>query len=44
MAVAELRAKGVPFRSDIVSGPGGRQAVLDDPAGNPVELFEPAGR
>jgi catechol 2,3-dioxygenase-like lactoylglutathione lyase family enzyme len=40
--VARLRATGVEFRSDIVTGPGGRQIVLDDPAGNPVELFEPA--
>ncbi|GIE97544.1 VOC family protein [Paractinoplanes rishiriensis] len=43
-AVAKLRAAGVPFRSDVVTGPGGRQIVLDDPAGNPVELFQPAGR
>jgi catechol 2,3-dioxygenase-like lactoylglutathione lyase family enzyme len=41
--VARLRAHGVSFRSDIVAGPGGRQIVLDDPAGNPVELFQPAG-
>jgi catechol 2,3-dioxygenase-like lactoylglutathione lyase family enzyme len=41
--VARLRAAGVPFRSEVVSGPGGRQIVLDDPAGNPVELFQPAG-
>ena len=41
--VALLRDKGVVFRSDVVSGPGGRQIVLDDPAGNPVELFQPAG-
>jgi catechol 2,3-dioxygenase-like lactoylglutathione lyase family enzyme len=41
--VARLRDKGVPLRSDVVSGPGGRQIVLDDPAGNPVELFQPAG-
>jgi catechol 2,3-dioxygenase-like lactoylglutathione lyase family enzyme len=41
--VARLRAAGVVFRSDVVSGPGGRQIVLDDPAGNPVELFQPAG-
>jgi catechol 2,3-dioxygenase-like lactoylglutathione lyase family enzyme len=41
--VARLRGEGVPFRSDVVSGPGGRQIVLDDPAGNPVELFQPAG-
>ena len=39
--VARLRDAGVGFRSEIVSGPGGKQAVLDDPAGNPVELFEP---
>ena len=42
--VDRLRRAGVPFRSDVVSGPGGRQIVLDDPAGNPVELFQPAGR
>jgi catechol 2,3-dioxygenase-like lactoylglutathione lyase family enzyme len=41
--VARLRAEGVVFRSEVVSGPGGRQIVLDDPAGNPVELFQPAG-
>jgi catechol 2,3-dioxygenase-like lactoylglutathione lyase family enzyme len=41
--VARLRAAGVPYRSDDVTGPGGRQIVLDDPAGNPVELFQPAG-
>jgi catechol 2,3-dioxygenase-like lactoylglutathione lyase family enzyme len=41
--VARLRAAGVRFRSDIVSGPGGRQIVLDDPSGNPIELFQPAG-
>ncbi|GAA0502713.1 glyoxalase [Paractinoplanes deccanensis] len=41
--VARLRSEGVTFRSDVVSGPGGRQIVLDDPAGNPVELFQPAG-
>jgi catechol 2,3-dioxygenase-like lactoylglutathione lyase family enzyme len=40
--VARLRAAGVPFRNDIVSGPGGRQILLVDPAGNFVELFEPA--
>src|SRR5215211_3809288 len=41
--VARLRAAGLSFRNDIVSGPGGRQIVLDDPAGNPIELFQPAG-
>ena len=36
-----LSAAGIRFRSEIVHGPGGAQVVLDDPAGNPVELFEP---
>jgi catechol 2,3-dioxygenase-like lactoylglutathione lyase family enzyme len=40
--VERLRAAGVAFRGDIVKGPGGSQAVLDDPSGNPVELFQPA--
>jgi catechol 2,3-dioxygenase-like lactoylglutathione lyase family enzyme len=39
---ARLRARGVKFRSDIVTGPGGAQIVLDDPSGNPIELFQPA--
>lgn len=38
--VASLRAAGVVFRNDIVSGPGGRQILCEDPAGNCVELFE----
>ncbi len=42
--VARLRAAGVRFRNDIVTGPGGRQTLLEDPAGNPVELFTPADR
>ncbi|HZB29523.1 MAG TPA: VOC family protein [Streptosporangiaceae bacterium] len=41
--VARLRADGVPFRNDIVTGPGGKQILVEDPAGNVVELFEPAG-
>lgn len=40
-AVDALRARGVPFRHDIVTGVTVRQALLDDPSGNPVELFEP---
>jgi catechol 2,3-dioxygenase-like lactoylglutathione lyase family enzyme len=40
--VAELKAAGVTFRNEVVIGPGGRQIVLDDPSGNPVELFQPA--
>ena len=42
--VARLRAGGVRFRNDIVTGPGGSQILLQDPAGNLVELFQPAGR
>jgi catechol 2,3-dioxygenase-like lactoylglutathione lyase family enzyme len=41
--VQRLRDAGLTFRNDIVSGPGGRQILLDDPAGNPIELFQPAG-
>jgi catechol 2,3-dioxygenase-like lactoylglutathione lyase family enzyme len=40
--VARLRAEGVRFRNDIVTGPGGKQILIEDPAGNVVELFEPA--
>ncbi len=40
--VEQLRAAGTHFRNDIVSGAGGKQILLDDPSGNPVELFEPA--
>lgn len=40
--VEGLRARGVRFRSDVVSGPGGRQIQLLDPDDNPIELFEPA--
>jgi catechol 2,3-dioxygenase-like lactoylglutathione lyase family enzyme len=42
--VARLRAAGVRFRNDIIRGPGGKQIVLDDPSGNPIELFQPASR
>jgi catechol 2,3-dioxygenase-like lactoylglutathione lyase family enzyme len=42
--VARLREAGLAFRNDIVTGPGGKQILLDDPAGNPIELFEPARR
>jgi catechol 2,3-dioxygenase-like lactoylglutathione lyase family enzyme len=38
----KLRKANVKFRNDIVAGPGGRQTVIEDPSGNPVELFEPA--
>jgi catechol 2,3-dioxygenase-like lactoylglutathione lyase family enzyme len=40
--VARLRAAGLSFRNDIVRGPGGQQILLDDPSGNPIELFQPA--
>ena len=39
--VDRLRAAGVQFRSDIVTGPGGSQILLDDPSGNAIELFQP---
>ena len=42
--VERLRAEGVRFRNDIVTGPGGKQILLEDPSGNPIELFQPAGR
>ena len=40
--VEALKKAGVKFRNEIVGGPGGRQILLEDPSGNPVELFEPA--
>src|SRR6478752_2428273 len=40
--ITRLRAAGVHFRNDIVTGPGGQQVLLEDPAGNPIELFVPA--
>lgn len=39
--VRDLREAGVPFRNDIVTGIGGKQVLIEDPSGNPVELFEP---
>ena len=39
--VETLRSAGAHFRNDIVIGNGGKQILLDDPAGNPIELFEP---
>ena len=38
--VERLRSAGVTFRNDIIKGPGGSQIVLDDPSGNPIELFQ----
>jgi catechol 2,3-dioxygenase-like lactoylglutathione lyase family enzyme len=39
--VAQLREDGARFRNDIVTGVGGKQILVEDPAGNPIELFEP---
>jgi catechol 2,3-dioxygenase-like lactoylglutathione lyase family enzyme len=41
--VARLRSAGVEFRNDVVTGPGGSQILIQDPSGNVVELFQPAG-
>ncbi len=40
-AVRDLRAAGARFRNDIVTGVGGKQILLEDPSGNPIELFQP---
>ena len=40
--VERLRDAGLSFRNEIVSGPGGRQILVDDPSGNPIEIFQPA--
>jgi glyoxylase I family protein len=42
--IAELQKTDVRFRNEIESGPGGRQIQIEDPDGNPIELFEPGGR
>ena len=39
--VEQLRAQGAHFRGEVISGVGGKQALLEDPSGNPIELFEP---
>ena len=39
--VASLKAAGVPFRNEVITGPGGRQTLCEDPSGNVVELFQP---
>lgn len=41
--VATLKAAGAGFRNDIVRGPGGAQILVEDPSGNPIELFQPRG-
>lgn len=40
--VERLRAAGLEFRNDIITGPGGSQSLLEDPSGNVVKLFQPA--
>lgn len=42
--VQKLTQSGARFRSEIVSGPGGKQVLVDDPSGNPIELFESSGQ
>ena len=42
--VDKLKRSGVGFRGEIVSGPGGKQILVNDPSGNPVEVFEPVDR
>ena len=42
--VTALKNAGLPFRNEIETGPGGRQIQIEDPDGNPIELFEPARR
>lgn len=41
--VERLGAAGLSFRNDVVTGPGGKQILVDDPSGNPIELFQSAG-
>lgn len=43
VTIAALQAAGAHFRSEVVTGPGGRQVLVEDPSGNPVELFQPQG-
>jgi catechol 2,3-dioxygenase-like lactoylglutathione lyase family enzyme len=40
--IARLKREGVPFRNDVVTGPGGQQVLVQDPSGNLIELFQPA--
>jgi glyoxylase I family protein len=42
--IAELKERGMRFRNDMEIGPGGKQIQIEDPDGNPIELFEPAER
>jgi catechol 2,3-dioxygenase-like lactoylglutathione lyase family enzyme len=42
--VAKLKASGARFRSDVITGQGGKQILIEDPSGNPIELFQPFSR
>jgi glyoxylase I family protein len=42
--IADLKKEGLRFRNEMELGPGGKQVQMEDPDGNPIELFEPAGR
>ena len=44
LSMAKLTQAGAQFRSEVVSGPGGTQVLVDDPSGNPIELFEASGQ
>ena len=41
-AVASMKKTGINFRNDIISGPGGKQILAEDPSGNPIEVFQAA--
>ena len=43
-AITDLRTIGVKFRGELVEGRGGRQILVEDPSGNPIELFQPVSR
>ena len=43
-SIDELKRKGLKFRNEMESGPGGKQVQIEDPDGNPLELFEPGGK
>ena len=43
LVVTKLREQGATFRGDVVEGTGGRQILVEDPSGNPIELFQPSG-
>jgi glyoxylase I family protein len=42
--IADFRMKGLTFRNELEAGPGGKQIQVEDPDGNPIELFEPTRR